>query len=237
MITIHINPNIENQVNYGTALESGFKQCGYKCNLTTQVNAKGDVHCIIGPWYAFNHYLNHDSVLYLDRACWEHPDYTLITWMDKGQKQWIWGNERPSRYHPEYKPWKPRGSKLVMLCDYGDDGAQMSALARPHFDISVRLHPSQSKQTESLPDCLSRNDIAMGAKTTALVTAAIEGLPVISSDPLSPVAPISSRIRDIVRPDRRQWLCDLSWHNWKPDEMAEAVNYFMSVRNEPNTGH
>ena len=220
MIAIHINPGIENQVNYGTALAAGFKAHGIKYNLTANIEAKADMHCIIGPWYAFKHYWNHESIIYLDRACWDHPNRTLINWMYKGEKVWEWGQRLKARYHPEIKPWK-QGNNLVVLCDYGDDGVQQANLARPHFNVSIRRHPSNAEQ-ESLASCLTKNEVAIGKRSTALVDAAIHGLSVITYDHLSPAFPVAGRLRDIRCPDRLAWLRDLSWHNWTINEIQSG---------------
>lgn len=223
MIAIHINPNIENQVNYGTALAEGFKVHGVKHNLTTDIEAKGDTHCIIGPWYAFRRYQSHDRVLYLDRACWDHPERTCINWLSKGDKVWEWGRRLKARYHPKTKPWK-YGNNLVVLCDYNDDGLQQANLTRPHFNVSIRRHPSNLEQ-ESLASCLANNEVAIGKRSTALVDAAIHGLAVITYDHLSPVYPVAGRLRDIRRPDRSGWLRDLSWHNWTINEIKSGETW------------
>jgi hypothetical protein len=224
MIAIHINRNIENQVAFGTALAEGFRQHGVDHNLTTSKTAPGDTHVIIGPWYAFEAFKNHDNVLYFDRACWDHPNYTSINWMSHGIKHWNWNIDRLARYHPPIRPWK-NGNKLLVLCDYGDDGKQMAYKANPHYEeITVRRHPSnRDASRNSLSQDLDQHDIAFGGRSTALVTAAIDGLRVLSYDKTSPVAPIAGRVAYINVKDRSQWLRDLSWHNWNLNEVRTGA--------------
>lgn len=221
MITIHINQNIENQVAFGTAMAEGFRTHGVDHNLTTSRTAKGDIHCIIGPWYAFETYKDHESVLYFDRACWDHPNYSSINWMSRGVKHWSWNIDRLARHHPPIHPWKD-GKRLLILCDYGDDGVQMAHKANPHYEeITVRRHPSnRDASRNTLEEDLANHDIAYGGRSTALVTAAIHGLRVLSYDRTAPVAPIAGRVALLNDSDRSQWLRDLSWHNWNLNEVS-----------------
>jgi hypothetical protein len=47
---------------------------------------------------------------------------------------------------------------------------------------TVRYHPDQRRPTETLEQALARHDIAIGYSSTALVTAALEGLQIICKD-------------------------------------------------------
>ena len=220
MIVIHFNSGIENQVKYGQALSDGFEVHGLRHNLTTSKTAKGDIHCIIGPWYAFNEYSG--KCLYLDRACWDHPEYTCINWMNSGVKGWGWNTKNLARYHPEIRPWKD-GSRLLILCDYGEDGEQKALLANPHYEkITIRRHPD-NRGGASLDQDLEGHDIAFGGRSTALVTAAINGLRVMSYDKDSPIASIAGRVACINYRERGQWLKDLSWHNWTLNEISTGA--------------
>ena len=233
MITVHINPNIENQVVYGTALADGFMQHGERVNLTSDVRAHGDVHCIIGPWYAFREYRNHPGVLYLDRACWDHPAYTCINWLAGGEKVWSWGLCGTARNHPQLKPRKTEGRRAIVLCDYNEPSYQYENRLRPHFShITIRKHPAQmgtcGHQPPSLVEQLADHQFAIGKRTSALVTAAIEGLNVFCVDPYSPVYPVACPVPSLSVASRAAWLRDLSWHHWTPDEIAagQAWDYF-----------
>lgn len=234
MIAIHYNPNIENQVNYGQALYEGFRAHGLKTTLTDNVTAPGDIHCLIGPWYAYSHYIKYKNVLYLDRACWDHPNYTTVNWMHYGEKVWNWDLPQKPRYHPTIKPWK-NGKRLIVLCDYGEKSYKYQNRVRPHFgNVAVREHPSSvSYKQIDLLDELEDFEIAIGGRTTALVTAAIEGLSIFCVDRLSPVYPVASAVPYIIKPDRDRWLKDLSWHNWTLEEIksGQMWHHFSNIDN------
>lgn len=221
MIAIHINPRNKNQVNYGDALAAGFRAHGEKFNLTADINAKADMHCIIGPFYAYNQYKTHDKVLYLDRAYWDHPEYTSVNWLRNGDKVWNWGINKKPRYHPIIKPWR-KGRKLIILCDYGEDGTQYVNYVKNHYNFYIRRHPADKAEQIGLMEELKDYDLAMGGRSTALVTASIEGLSVFSTIKSSPAYPISKPLSWTYKPDRAAWLKDLSWHNWKHSEIQSG---------------
>lgn len=64
-------------------------------------------------------------------------------------------------------------SRSIFLADYGGPIEQADA---------VRLHPSEQSYPESLVQALDGYGIAIGYQTTALVTAALEGLEVVCKD-------------------------------------------------------
>lgn len=203
MRTIHVNPAIPWQRKYYEAFRDG----GWEGTI------------ILGPHHKAS------SGWMVDRAYWGDPDCVSIAWYD-GKKHFNWGVNKPARYHPETKPWK-EGRRLLVLCDFGDDGQRHALKARPHFDITIRRHPSEVSEG-SLDEAIDSHDLCMGYKTTALVKAVISGLPVICYGEDSPVYPVAGRVRDIAKPDRDEWLCDLSWHNWGFEEIksGEAWEHF-----------
>ena len=168
-------------------------------------------------------------------SCWHHPDFTMINWLRGGEKLFDWRPNNAERYYPELKPWK-HGKRLLVLCDYDEDGEKYAALARPHYeDIEIRKHPSNEGEAEGLIDALEKFDLAIGGKTTALVKAAIEGLPVFCTDKSSPVYPVSSTIKHPRRAGRIEWINSLSWHNWSKQEIksGEAWQHIRSSLNQP----
>ena len=85
-----------------------------------------------------------------------------------------------------------------------------------------------------MADHLRGHSVAIGGRTSALVYAAIEGYPVITYDERSPVFEISGRdIIDIVKPDRTQWLNNLSYSQWRGDEInrGDALEYVITSHN------
>lgn len=85
---------------------------------------------------------------------------------------------------------------------------------------AVRFHPAQYKHDKTLIDHLQAFDIAIGYSTTALVTAAIEGLQVVCRD--------SNHI--MARPD---WREVLPWADWSDNEI-ESGELWEHLRQSPN---
>jgi hypothetical protein len=206
---IHVNPYMRHQADYGNALKVGFIAHGFDAFISDSPTARADVHVCIGPHFALKHW-RHGNTLLIDRAYWDDPLAVSVHWLKDGEKVRTQGN--PYRDHPELLPMKD-GNRTIYLCDYGD--APLNG-----FD-TVRRHPTNTKPTETLKSALNRHDIALGRRTTALVTAAFMGLAVRTDDPHSPVYGLV---------DREQWAVDLAWHNWSKDEissgdMLDAIGY------------
>ena len=195
---IHVNPNMPHQVSYGESLQAGLKAHGVEAVVTTSASHQGEWHICIGPHFALKYWRGAKTLL-LDRAYWKDPQCVSVHWLVNGEKHFSKGN--PHRDHPELHPMKS-GERTIYLCDYGET---------PGGDYdTVRRHPADKKPTERLEDVLSRHDIAIGRRSTALVDAALLGLRVETSDPHSPVYGLT---------DRAQWIRDLAWHNWSQQEI------------------
>jgi len=94
-------------------------------------------------------------------------DWVSIGWMNgKGGRDFVVGEGRKP---PEIKD-NASGDKSIFLADY--DGALEKA-------DTVRFHPNQAKHSKSLLESLHEHRTAIGYNTTALVTAALEGLDVV----------------------------------------------------------
>jgi len=208
---IHCNRSLRHQVELAECLQEGTD-----AEISYSVETPATTHIVLGPWYALKRW-RFDNTLYIDRAHWGDPDSISVHWLAGGEKVRTQGN--PFREHPEVKPWKT-GSNALILCDFGMDGIALGQ----QYNATIRKHPAEGENTP-LAEILDGYDIAIGKRTTALVDAAIAGLKVITTDPHSPVWPISGQ-----RGDREQWLNDLAWHNWSKDEirrgaMWEAIHY------------
>ena len=108
------------------------------------------------------------------------------------------GREPPNR--------KDRESEIgtIFLADYA--GPIESA-------DTVRLHPSRKSDPEPLLDALHRHARAIGYSTTALVTAAIEGLEITCKDP-----------RNIMyEPNWLELLPYADWHYSEIDKLCEHL--------------
>lgn len=199
---IHINRHLAHQVAHGKALQRGFKAHGIRAEVSFHADTPGDVHVVSGPHFAYPRWRNANTLM-IDRAYWGDPDCVAIHWLQDGEKVFLRG--MPKRDHPRLKPLKA-GDRTIYLCDYKE---------RPErtYD-TVRLHPAEEMPPESLEDALKAHQVAVGRRSTALVTAAIEGLRVETDDQHSPVYGIVSR---------KKWINDLAWHNWSMDEIASGA--------------
>ena len=75
---------------------------------------------------------------------------------------------------------------------------------------TVRLHPVNGTNDETLTDALRRHDTAIGYQTTALVTAALEGLAIICKDR-----------RNIM--SAQNWHSLLPFADWRYDEIIAGA--------------
>lgn len=199
---IHCNRGLAHQVAIAQHLRDGFRAKGIKASISNKPNTPGDVHVVLGPWFALDQW-RHANTLMIDRAYWGDPGCVSIHWLRDGEKVRL--RNMPHRKHPRLK--KPKeGERRIYLCDYKQKPEGV-------YD-AVRYHPAEVKGQCSLEDALEAHDIAIGKRSTALVDAVIHGLRVETDDPLSPVYGIESR---------RQWIRDLAWHNWAMDEIASGV--------------
>ena len=97
-------------------------------------------------------------------------DWISAGWMnDDGGRTFKRGAGR----RPPEPEIKRTGCGTIFLADYGGPIEQAD---------TVRLHPAGTSHTESLHQALHRHAIAVGYQTTALVTAALQGLEVICKD-------------------------------------------------------
>lgn len=233
---IHYNPHLYNQTLYRDHLVSGFVNLGYKVTSTTDKNAKGDIHVCIGPHYAFNECMGRPTI-YLDRCLWgDDLDAVSIGWVGKNGGMIYPKGADDKRPKPELMPWVDGdGEQAIFLCDYGEC-PEIYSIAKKHYsNVTLRHHPSTRQQQPSLSMHLCGHSVAIGGRTSALVDAAIRGYPVITYDERSPVADISGRdIIDIVKPDRRQWLNNLSYAQWRGEEIrtGEALEYVINNKTD-----
>lgn len=166
---------------------------------------EADIHIVSGPHYAKNHWLQHPRVLLLDRAYWHderREGMASMPWVSLG---WLRPDGGRSfhvgrgRARPEVRV-KDEGSGSIFLADYGGPIEQAD---------TVRRHPDEQSPRESLKDALRRHRIAIGYQTTALVTAALEGLTVFCKDSRSIMS-------------EPNWLDLLSYADWHYSEIASG---------------
>lgn len=204
-IVYHCNTAQPHQVEHGQWLEAGLKRHGIKLRIATASHAPGDIHIVSGPHYAKRLWQGHARVLLLDRALyhdgrsgrWHSMDWVSLGWMNHlGGRKYRVGE---GRIPPVVKPKRTAGG-TIFLADWNGQVEDAD---------TVRLHPDNEKYNEPLIDCLRRHRKAIGYMTTALVTAALEGLEIECRD-----------VRSILaQPD---WLDALPYADWHSDEIGNG---------------
>ena len=236
VILIVCNPDLENQRLYAMHLDRGFTALGYNSFVSKSPSPKNvDVYVCIGPHYALDACMTTGKpIIYIDRCLWgDDLEYVTIGWLneDGGMRYPI--NAPGHRSWPQdVQPWRFRDeSKAIYLMDYGPYANQYR-LALEHYEhVTMRVHPATGKIQPALQDHLKGHGVAIGNRTSALVTAALLGYPVISFDKRSPVYEIAGHdILDIRRPDRTQWLDNMSHAQWSAEEIrsGEALTYVLN---------
>ena len=201
---IHIS-SLSHQLEHAQWFKAGLKKHGIDLIITHDINLEADIHIVSGPHYAKQRWLGHQTIL-IDRAVipyhqiksvWNSEDWLSIGWMNQdGGRDYKVGVGRKSPI------LKDRLSEqgTIFLADY--NGIVESA-------DTVRLHPARKVYERSLFDDLRRHATAIGYKTSALVTAGLEGLEVVCRE--------STNIMN--RPD---WLEVLPYADWRYNEIQSG---------------
>ena len=141
----------------------------------------------------------------IDRALWhqDKPDkWHSMDWVSAG---WVENGRKLFRVGCGRKPPKPKngnaGRGSIFLADY--DGSVEQA-------DTIRLHPLRKANEEPLLDCLHRHSRAIGYNTTALITAALEGLEIECKSPDSIMS-------------QPNWLELLAYTDWKYSEIESGA--------------
>lgn len=177
-IAFHTATSQSHQLEHFQWFRDGFKQLGINLRIL-DIYGDADYHIISGPNFAYQEWLGKPNVLMIDRALW-HPeksgkwqsmDWISIGWLQPdGTRIFAKGDGRSG---PEVATRKI-GNGTIYLKDYNDH--------REEEADTVRYHPAERNSTETLDQALDKHGIAIGYKTSALVTAALRGLKVICKD-------------------------------------------------------
>jgi len=196
-ITIHRNFTQPHQVKLSQLLKQGFRKHGIDAALTSCVTQKSDIHIILGPHYAKQHWLKHERVILLDRCYYNSShNHVSVGWMNNiGGRDFKLGSGKD-----KLKTLEPIGNKSLFLADY--NGVVENA------DI-VRLHPENCRYETSLQDSINECNRATGYETTSLVQAALCGLEINCKGNTS-----------ILKKDN--WLELLPYANWSYDEIRSG---------------
>jgi len=226
--------DLSNQRIYRSFLEEGFRRLGY--NITNN----GNINVCIGPHHAMRQCEGTDTI-YIDRCLWgDDIEYVTVGWLKNGAIDYPFGcdNKRPK---PKIKPWKTGDIKKVLfLLDYGPYPETYLLAKEIYETVDIRPHPATGKKLPPLNDQLQEYDLAIGYRTSALFTAVCEGLPVISLDSRSSVYNVAGHdLSEIVRPDRTQWLNNMSYAQWSGQEIrsGEALKYAIDYRARARAGN
>jgi len=90
---------------------------------------------------------------------------------ENGEREYKIGSK--SKHQPVKIKTRGSGAGTIFLADYNGP---------IHQADTIRLHPDNGTTKERLIDAIRRHDTAIGYRTTALITAAIEGLNIICMD-------------------------------------------------------
>ena len=225
----HCHPRSPNQREISKAFEAG----GF--DITTDLHTPADIHVISGPNFAYEAYIGKPNVLMVNRAFWGDGDKNKkvsIGWLQANGTRKFATGEAP-RPKPKMQPWKTRENSCIVLPDYSAnmkmngksiDAVRRDAAAR-FGKATVRLHPAGYKgERPTLMDDISKHDVAIGGLGTSVFEAIILGVPVIC-DPLNACAAVAATDMSapLVRPDRTQWLHDLSYAQFSLAEIANGT--------------
>lgn len=222
-VVIHTNPALENQRETARWLKAGFKQHGIRAEITPDKKKPGDVHVVQGPWYCYQEWLGKPGVLWLNRCFYGHPRFDVsLGWLrpDGSRDFKNHGMAASNGPLPSLCPWKDQRRCAVVFGDYGRDASEDVRQARWDYDsVFFRPHPAQHQETPvitlkcDLVGVWALGDVAIGHASTVLVEAMIQGLHVISSDPLHVCQGVE---------DRTKWLTDLSWAQWSHEQLKSG---------------
>ena len=147
--------------------------------VTADPKKPADIHIISGNHFAKQYWIGHPRTIWLDKRLYKegpksngmHSDpFVSLGWMNKqGHRDFVIGNDRQP---VETKPLKT-GDRSIFLADY---------MGKIEQADTIRYHPAQKMEKEPLLEALARHDIAIGYTSTALITAAIEGLQIVCRD-------------------------------------------------------
>ena len=179
VVAIHINASQPHQREHAAWLSKGFKRHGLSCIVTDDPVKQADIHVVSGPHYAKRYWLKHPRTILLDRALYrDGPKPLSMASMPFVSLGWM-NSEGGRRFHMGTGRKPPQiknnfGSKgSIFLGDYNGPIEQAD---------TIRLHPDNKKHDEPLLNALRRHKTAIGYRTTALITAALEGLEIECKD-------------------------------------------------------
>jgi len=222
-VVIHTNLSLANQRETAGWLQDGFKCHGIAAEITGDKLKKADVHVVQGPWYCYQEWLGQPNVLWLNRCFWGDSRFDLsLGWLRPDGSRDFRNDTRTDGKGtlPQLKVKKDSRRACIVFADYGRDMTDAVIEARQTYQsVFFRPHPAKEQNSPvmtlrgPLEALWAIGDVAIGHSSTVLVDAEINGLHVISSDPLHVVHHDG---------DRESWLKRLSWANWNYLELQRG---------------
>jgi hypothetical protein len=183
---------------------------------------------------------------YLNRGDGENNHYAAGLNGFNGRADFRNKDMPPDRRLVELKPWK-QGDKIMLCgqvpwdasCDFSDHEAWLEKTVRAlhlHTDREIIFRPHPKCKIPPLTGTTySLNPLSQDLReawavvtfnSNTAVEAVIQGIPVFADDAGSMAMPVAnvalSNIEDPWMPDRDQWLNDLCYTQWTPQEMREG---------------
>jgi len=167
-------------------------------------------------------------------------DYISASWNGYGYEGRI-PPVKATRFDLPLADWKTEGDYVLVLGQVAGDRVvppeyskllfRTAAELRSEFDrVMYRPHPLGSpdlplvKVMGSLEDSLTRAYGAVTYNSNAAVEAILAGVPVICLNRKCAAWPVSGHyIEPFSRPDRSQWLAELTHRNWKLSEIRSGA--------------
>lgn len=184
-ITIHVNPAQPHQLEHAEWFKKGLKRHGIMLRITPDIKQDSDYHIVSGNHYAKDYWIGHPRTIWLDKRLYrdgEKPagmksdSFVSLGWLrPDGGRKFKLGENRKS---PTIKE-RQSNHGTIFLADYCGPVEKAD---------TVRLHPAQQNNDEPLIAALHRHRTAIGYQTTALITAALEGLNTVCKDQRSIMA-------------------------------------------------
>jgi hypothetical protein len=144
-------------------------------------------------------------------VAWRSGDHVLLC----GQVPWD-----ASCDFTDHREWLEKTARGIFLA------TDRAVVFRPHPLCKLNPIPGTIYSTRSLENDLKDAFVCVTFNSNTGVNSVMDGVPVIACDEGSMVYNIAGHsipdIEDVKKPDRTQWLADLCYAQWKPDEFGEA---------------
>ena len=145
---------------------------------------------------------------------WKDGEYIVLC----GQVPWD-----ASVDFSDHQDWLHKSARAIFL------KTDKSVIFRPHPLCKLKPIEGTIYSTRSLENDLKDAFCCVTFNSNSGVEALVNGVPVFAFDEGSMVYSVSSHsfddLENPLKPDRTQWLSDLCYAQWKPDEFEEACRH------------